>query len=92
MLIDKVSLKNLGSEELESMNWTKKEYRKVKFSVENWLQEESSVGQQSRYYRALLKQEERDKRNKLLFFYTGIGTGTLAIILFFVYFVRQHHK
>lgn len=92
MLIDKVSLKNLDGEELEGMNWTKKEYRIIKFHPENWMQETPSPGLKNQYYRKLLKQEEKDKKNKIMFFYTGIGTGTLAIILFFVYFVRQHHK
>lgn len=91
MLVDKVNLKKL-EEEKEGYNWTKKDYRIVKFFSENWVQETPSPSRISQYYSSLLRQEERDKRNRLIFFYTGIGTGTLAMILFFVYFVRQHHK
>jgi hypothetical protein len=91
MLIDLVDLKELTVEN-EGANWTKKDYRIVNFYVENWVQEPPSPGSKSAYYEGLLKQEEKDQRNKMIFLYTGIGTGTLAMILFFVYFVRQQHK
>lgn len=90
-LIDAVDLRHLSTEK-EGYNWTKKDYRIVKFHKENWVQEKPSPGSKSAYFLSLLKQEERDERNKMIFLYTGIGTGTLAMILFFVYFVRQQHK
>lgn len=90
-IIDKVKLKDMGTEST-GKNWSKKDFRLNEFSNNNWIEETPSPGAISAFYYDLLKQEERDKRNKLIFFYTGIGAGTLAIILFFVYFVRQQHK
>jgi hypothetical protein len=90
-IIDKVKMNKLSTEAV-GKNWSKKDFRIIQFSDENWVQEKPNPGRLSAFYSSLLKKEEKDKRNKLILFYTGIGTGTLAIILFFAYFVRQHYK
>lgn len=91
-LIDFINLEKFDKVEKESQVWTKKDYRNVKFSVENWELSYKQPGEKGGHYSNILEEEKKDERNRLIFYFTGIGAGTLAIILFFIFFVRQYFK